>query len=345
MRTLALVESPTQLLNVVEWAVQAPGGVADLTAVVLAPRNERSRLQLRAMAALAREAGLAVQWHEPRLGGAATARTVRALASNLSGVQRLVVGDPFSGVMQVVMSISRAIEVVIVDDGSATMEFARQWVSGEQLSRWHRVAEPQLRRQIGTLARDQIATSVRRRIAPESGCRLSLFSCLSVDLGVVPVTRNTFAWTRCRFERPVLKDTADLVGTSLVETGVVDQAHYLAGIADLAARFRIDRYFAHRKESEAKLSEVAALGLQVVRPDLPLEIVARRGPVGRRVVSFPSTVVHTLPLVLADTPVEVLVCDVGDDWLTPEAPVRSVGFLGEVARAARTRFGLAAVAS
>ena len=344
MNTLALVESPAQLLNVVEWADQVLGGASGLTIVVLAPRSDVSRLQLRAMAALARDTGLAVQWHEPRLGGAPTARTVRSLAALLGEVQRLVVGDPFSGVMQVVISIAKATEVVIVDDGTATMEFARQWRSGEHLLRWHQVAEPQ-RRHLGTIARGQIASSVRRRLAPGSGCRLSVFSALPVELGPVPVVRNSFAWTRGRFPRPVLKDTADLVGTSLVETGVVDLRRYLEGVAGIATRYRVDRYFAHRKESETKLSQIRDLGLSVERPALPLEIVARQGWVGRRVVSFPSTVVHTLPLVLADTDAQLVVCDIASDWLTPDAPARSGGFLGEVARAARDRFGLAAVAS
>ena len=45
----------------------------------------------------------------------------------------------------------------------------------------------------------------------------------------------------------------------------------------------------------------AATGLEIVRPDLPLELIARRGPIGRTVLSFPSTVVHTLPLALVGT--------------------------------------------
>ena len=87
-------------------------------------------------------------------------------------------------------------------------------------------------------------------------------------------------------------------------------------------QFRVGRYFAHRKEGEEKLARITALGVAVIRPDLPLELVARRGPVGRLVLSFPSTVLHTLPLVLAGTGVEVLVCDIGPDWYRPGPPAR-----------------------
>ena len=344
MASLALVESPAQLLNVVEWAFQAGEPRDDLTVTVLAPTNEATRRQLRAMSTLAREDGLEVRWHEPRLGGAATARTVRALASELTGVDRLVVGDPFSGVMQVVMSVSRAPEVVIVDDGTATLEFARQWVAGEHLSRWHEVATPGHRRQISHFARDQISNSVRRRIRPEAGCRLRLFTSLDVDLPRVDVGRNTFAWVRSRFPVPDVKLGSDLIGTSLVETGVVDGDAYLGGVASLVEQYAVDRYFAHRKESDAKLTRIERLGVAVVRPDLPLEIAARLGVLARRLISFPSTVVHTLPLVLADTPAELLVCDIDDRWYTPRATPNSERFLGQVSASARDRFGLAAVA-
>jgi hypothetical protein len=344
VRSLALVESPAQLLNVVEWAHQAGEPRDDLTVTVLAPTDEATRRQLRAMAALAREDGLEVAWHEPRLGGAATARTVRSLAGALSGVERLVVGDPFSGVLQVLMSITRAPEVVVVDDGTATLEFARQWTAGEHLSRWHRVATPGQRRHISHFARDQISGSVRRRISPEAGCRLRLFTSLDVDIARVEVERNTFAWVRSRFPVPEVKLGSDLIGTSLVETGVVDGDAYLGGVARLVELHAVDRYFAHRKESDAKLTRVERLGVTVVRPDLPLEIAARLGVLARRLISFPSTVVHTLPLVLADTPSELCVCDIDAGWYTAHTTPNSGRFLGQVSASARRRFGLAAVA-
>lgn len=344
MKTVALVESPVQLLNVVEWANQPDVDASSLRVVVLAPRNEVTRLQLKAVAALARTASLTVVWSEPRLGGAETARTVRSLSTELSGVERLIIGDPFSGVLQVVMSITRAAEVVIVDDGTATMEFARQWLAGEHLTRWHTVATERHRRQITSFARDQIAASVRRRLSPETGCRLSIFTCMPIVLPRVAVTSNTFSWVRSRFPTPAIKPSADLIGTSLVETGVVERKSYLRGVQSLAEVHSIDRYFAHRKETPDKLAEIETLGLTVVRPELPLEIVVRTGVVGQTLISFPSTVIYTLPLVLSDTSTKLLVCSIADDWFTQQAPARSDRFLGDVTDGARHRFGLSAIA-
>ena len=346
MKTVALVESPAQLLNVVEWAHhqqrREQGDPPEV--LILAPRSETTRWQLRSMAQLAREAGLTVSWHEPRLGGAAIARTVRSLAGDLVGVERLVLGDPFSGVMQVVASLYKVDEVVIVDDGTATMEFARQWSTGEHLRRWHQVATPEQQRQITRFARNQIADSLRRRLEPASGCRLVVFSCLPVEVPSATVIRNTHAWLRARNPRPRTKPTADLVGTSLVETGVVSEDDYLAGVASLARQHRADRYFAHRKEAPAKLARIAGLGLQIEVPQLPLEVSIREGAVGRLVISFPSTVVHTLPVVLADTPVELLVCDIEETWFTPSAGANSRQFLGAVTHSARREHGLSSAA-
>ncbi|WP_152363594.1 hypothetical protein [Microlunatus speluncae] len=335
MKTLALVESPTQLLNVLEWAHRHDVQRDDLTTVVLAPRPEQSRLQLRRMTEIARNLRQVVRWHEPRLGAASTARTVRAMAGELIGIDRLVVGDPFSGVIQVVLGVTRVPEVVIVDDGTATMEFARLWASGEELVRWHTTRTSPHRRQIASLA--------RRRMTAATGSKISLFSCLPLEVDL-PVVRNDFGWVRSQYGQPTVKITGDLVGTSLVETGVVDEEAYLRGVGTLATRYRVDRYFAHRKEEPAKLARISALGLEVLRPELPIELAARMGPVGRYVVSFPSTVVHTLPTVLSDTAAELVVCDIAQDWFTAEAAATSGSFLSHVSTTARRDHGLAATA-
>ncbi len=141
-----------------------------------------------------------------------------------------------------------------------------------------------------------------------------------------------------------MKPTADLVGTSLVESGVVRPEAYLAAVAALAERYRIDRYLAHRKESECKLEAIAQLGVRVLRPDLPLEILARRGPVGRTVLSFPSTVVHTLPVVLAGLDVAVVVCEIAPEWYSADVTERADTFLTRVTDSAQQQHGLAAVA-
>jgi hypothetical protein len=347
--TLAFVESPVQLLNVLEWAHTsvhhgtAPG--AGLTLVVLSPNDPMTRGQLRRMAELARDEGHQVRWEEARGGTTAPFHTIGGLAPLLRRARRIVMGDPFSRYVQLLLTITRAPDLVVVDDGTATMEFVAQLARGERLVRWHRKGgRPGPR----DLLFAPVSSLARRRLTPGEHRTVEVFSSMPIDetpIGV-RVTANDFSWTRARFGPPRLTKGADLVGTSLVETGVVDGDRYLQAVRTLAKSHGATRYFAHRRESAEKLHRLAAeTGLEIVRPDLPLELIARRGPIGRTILSFPSTVVHTLPLALAGTEVRVAVCDIDPAWLTENASPRAQGFLSGVTGTARDVHRLSSVAA
>ncbi len=367
-RTLAFVESPVQLLNVLEWAhahtsgatgdgAAGPGGSpgagpfpgvpggTGLTLVVLSPNDPMTRGQLRRMTELAAGEGHEVRWEEARGGATAPFRTVAGLAPLLRAAGRVVMGDPFSRYVQLLLTITRARELVVVDDGTATMEFVSQLARGERLVRWHRKGgRPGPR----DLLFAPVSSAARRRLTPGADRRVEVFSSMPIDETPegVTVTANDFSWTRARFGPPRITKGADLVGTSLVETGVVDGDRYLEAVRALARTHGAARYFAHRRESPEKLHRLAQeTGLEVVRPDLPLELIARRGPIGRTVLSFPSTVVHTLPLALAGTDVKVAVCDIDPAWLTRHASPRAQGFLNGVTGTARDVHRLSAVST
>ncbi|THA24840.1 hypothetical protein E4198_08955 [Streptomyces sp. RKND-216] len=350
--TLAFVESPVQLLNVLEWdhahahasrttgphahTRTAPAGPEPLRIVVLPPHDPMTRGQLRRMAELARDEGHRVDWTEAR-GGTGPLKTVAALSRPLRRASRVVLGDPFSRYVQLLLALTTAPRIVVVDDGTATMEFVAQLARGDRLTRWHRTGG-------GGPAATLFAPVSRRartRLVPSAARRVDLFTAMPVSdaaatLGITVLTHD-FAWTRARFGPPRLTRGTDLIGTSLVETGVVDLDRYLAAVRDLARAHGATRYFAHRRESADKLHRVTAeTGLEIVRPDLPLELVARRGPVGRTVLSFPSTVVHTLPLALAGTDVRVTTCDIDPAWLTPGASPRAHTFLTTITTTAPT---------
>ncbi|MGW2825461.1 hypothetical protein ACWC24_31305 [Streptomyces sp. NPDC001443] len=338
--TLAFVESPVQLLNVLEWAhAHGLGGPersgTGFTLVVLSPMDPMTRGQLRRMAELAREDGHEVRWEEARGGAAAPFRTIGGLSRLLRGAERVVMGDPFSRYVQLLLTITRARDLVVVDDGTATMEFVAQLARGERLVRWHRKGGRPGPRDV---LFGPVSSSARRRLTPGDGRRVEIFSSMPMEEAPegVTITQNAFAWTRSRFGPPRVAKGADLVGTSLVETGVVDADRYVTAVGALARAHGATRYFAHRRESTDKLHRLAReTGLEIVRPELPLELIARRGPIGRTILSFPSTVVHTLPLALAGTEVRVAVCDIDPGWLTENASPRAQGFLSGVTGTAR----------
>ncbi|MFT9477863.1 hypothetical protein [Streptomyces sp. 11-1-2] len=360
--TLAFVESPVQLLNVLEWAyadaqraqgpdqraqgpdqrAQGPDQRAqgleatapqDLTVVVLSPHDPMTRGQLRRMAELARDEGFAVRWEDARGGAGAPVKTISGLRGPLRRAARIVIGDPFSRYVQLLLTLTRAKDLVVVDDGTATMEFISQLAKGEPLVRWHRRGNRGPRDMVFA----PVSATARRRLTPGAKRRVEVFSSMPVEApDGVTITANDFAWTRARFGPPRLTGGTDLVGTSLVETGVVDLERYLEAVGSLTRAHGATRYFAHRRESVEKLHRVSAeVGLEIVRPDLPLELIARRGPIGHTIVSFPSTVVHTLPLALVGTGVQVAVCDVDPAWLTSNASPRAQGFLSGVTGTAR----------
>ncbi|MGW1462946.1 hypothetical protein ACWCWD_23355 [Streptomyces sp. NPDC001493] len=331
---LAFVESPVQLLNVLEWThAMGEEAPAVTTVVVLPPVDPMSRGQLRRMADLARDEGITVRWQEARGEQGTPLKTLRALVGLVRRADHVVIGDPFSRYVQLLLSIVRTERLTVVDDGTATMEFVAQLARGERLVRWHRKGSKGPRE----LLLAPVTASARRRFVPSDRHRVEVFTAMPVEApDGVEVTANTFSWTRARFGPPRLTKGADIVGTSLVETGVVDAVPYQEAVAALARTHGATRYFAHRREATAKLHALeAATGLEIVRPDLPLELIARRGPIGRTVLSFPSTVVHTLPLALAGTGVRVAVCDIDPRWLRDTASPRAQGFLSGVTETAR----------
>ncbi|MEV7421163.1 MULTISPECIES: hypothetical protein [unclassified Streptomyces] len=332
---IAFVESPVQLLNVLEWANASETGHAELTLVVLSPTDPMSRGQLRRMAELARDAGFAVRWQEARGGAGAPLKTVRQLAPLLRGADRIVIGDPFSRYVQLLLTLVGGKELTVVDDGTATMEFVGQLARGERLVRWHRRGGGRSPREL-VLA--PVTAVARRRLTPSAARTVEVFTSMPVEEvpDGITVRANRFAWTRATFGPPRISASADMVGTSLVETGVVDADQYTAAVTTLARTHGATRYFAHRRENPDKLHRLhAATGLEIVRPDLPLELIARRGPIGSTILSFPSTVVHTLPLALVGTGVRVAVCDIAPEWLKETASPRAQGFLSGVTGTAR----------
>ncbi|SHG62932.1 hypothetical protein SAMN05443575_2417 [Jatrophihabitans endophyticus] len=335
LRTLALVESATQLLNVVEWA-HATGETADLRIAVLCPKDSPTRGQLREVGALAAGSGLNVDLVDIRaLGSGGLLGGVR-LTRSLSAAHRVVLGDPFSGLIQTLLPFVRAEHVVVVDDGTATWEFAACVDSGAPLVRWRLEAR-------GATPRAARAT---RLLSPGAHRTLTVFSCLT---GATPVGAagivNRYGWTRSQGVPQVRADEIDVVGASLVETGVVDRAAYLAALARLAARATGVRYLAHRRESENRLAEIAALpNVRVQRGRLPVELTLRQGPVAAHVITFPSTAAHTLPVVLGDLSddatrpaVRVEVRRVEDAWFTPSTGSHARDFVTRIGTDAPAR--------
>ncbi|MET9607775.1 hypothetical protein ABZZ17_22345 [Streptomyces sp. NPDC006512] len=333
--TLALVESPAQLLNVLEWAHVHPGEAASLTVAVLQPTDPRSRAQVRRLCRFASQAQVAWRRYEVRAGYLERAQELLRLGRAVAAAERLVIGDLFSRTIQLLLPRSKAGEVVVVDDGTATTELVSLLTSGRQLTRWHQ----------GGARPSAKGGPVNRWLAREGLARATFFTCMPVEAPPgTEIRANTYAWSRETFGPVRVRAGADLAGSSLVETGVIDEDRYVEAVAWIAGSRGAGRYLAHRREDRPKLDRIAAAtGMEIVHPELPLELTALTEPIGLSVLTFASTVAYTLPIVLAGSPVRVELCEIDDDWITPDTAERSVDFLRRISAQAVLRHGLKSI--
>ncbi len=322
--TLALVESPAQLLNVVEWA--AAHDVAEgLPVIVLAPKDAGSVRQLEAVADAVRSSGVQVDLQHVRAGALAMVRGGASLMRRLARVDRLVVGDPFSGLIQSMLPVVTAREFVVVDDGTATWQFASCVAQGQPLVRWN-VAS----------TRSRLGAYATRAFTPRADRSLAVFTSMrdAVPPGAVEEV-NSYGWTRRLAVPQVQLGETLLVGTSLAATGVVEPGAYVEAVVALAERTGARQYYAHRREQDALLDEIAArAGVQTRRSVLPIELALRLGPVPQNIVTFPSTAAHTLPIVLSDTAVRVQVLAPEPGWFTESSTPHARRFVQRIATGA-----------
>lgn len=330
--TLALVESPAQLLNVLEWAYVHPGEATSLTIAVLQPVDPRSRAQVRRLCRFASQSKVVWRRYEVRAGYLGRAGELVRLGRAVAAARRLVIGDLFSRTIQLLLPRSKAREVVVVDDGTATTELVSLLTNGGQLTRWHQ----------GELKPSAKGGPVNRWLAREELERAVFFTCMPVAAPPgTEVRPNDYAWSRASFGPVRVRSGADLAGSSLVETGVVDEDRYIDAVGWIARHRAAGRYFAHRRESGPKLERIAGLtGMEIVQPELPLELTALTEPIGQSLLTFASTIAYTLPIVLAGSAVRVELCDIDDAWITPDTAERSVDFLRRISALAVDRHNL-----
>ena len=327
-RTLALVESATQLINAAEWVfARGEEGSTDIT--VLAPADAESIRQIQSVAGAVRDSGMSVAIRPVRAVGPGTPFVAARVMADVARASTLVIGDAFSRYIHALLPLSRAAHVVIVDDGTATWDYACRVDAGEALVRWTRPASSAKAHAIR--ATELLTPSPRRSV--------DVFTCLTNATPVGAITlANRYRWVRSR-QRPIVVDNQlDLLGTSLVGSGVVERHAYLNAIAALARDGRPVRYLAHRRESDHLVAEIATVpNLRVVRPDQPVEMLLRTGPVAAQVIAFPSTAAHTLSIVLQDVDVEIGVHPIRASWFTPQATLHARSFVARIAADAPVR--------
>lgn len=258
----AWVESPLQLLCVIEWAF------ARSAPVRIVPRS--GALQLPATVERVREIGLP---------DGVTIEAPRPLPA--FGGDHWIVGDVFSGMARSALALRTPRRLTVVDDGSATLRLPGVLLQSEPLSRPTDLAAAR--------AIAEVAASRLRHL--EASEALEVFSYYA--LGLRSRTPNRFRWLRSRGISASLPSRVFL-GSAAVVDGLMTETDYLERVACAAPA----SYFPHRRETLTLLQRVSALpGIEVDDRGLPIELVMA-GAREASVISMPSSAVETLRIIL-----------------------------------------------
>lgn len=249
-----------------------------------------------------------------------------------------LVGDAFSGLFQVTATLRRPEQVVLVDDGLATLELARLLARSAPLVRLGGRALG-ARRRLGAVAAGRL-----RSLAADG--RVVIFTALPIEAELSDALRsqgfdvrhNGFTWLSRQAVSDAPTEPTVVVGSAMPADGLVATDAYLDWVSGLAADGPL-RYFPHRRQTEPVLARLRQLpGVVVDAPGAPVELRLRGLSAGQRVVSLPSTSAVLLTTILGPRGAEVTPHDVPDSWWSPDtsaelrAHLRSVL---ELARAAR----------
>lgn len=229
-----------------------------------------------------------------------------------------VVGDAFSGRVQVRWLTSKPGRVVVVDDGRATIRLLELLAAGP--------FKPLLRaRHQGGVARGALGLAAALRLAMSS---TAVFTALPVEEELahavrargIELVKHDFNWLREQpLSAPGPAERTVVLGTSLVRNGLVHRERYLRWLTELAAREPL-AYYPHRREDPVDVAMIRERpGITVHDGGAPAELTLRGLDAGQRVLSLPSTAITSLRVLLGTRGVQVEPVTVPDDWWTSRA--------------------------
>ncbi|MFI8413288.1 hypothetical protein ACIGB6_12570 [Paeniglutamicibacter gangotriensis] len=302
------VESPLQLLS----AIEAHGAGLLGTSSRIHPRGGTTALDA-TLATLMAQAPAGVRFAEP---------TQTPPAPGSSGARRWVTGDAYSGRVQRALLGRIAVqEVVIIDDGLATLGLIKALVSAEPtaLVRQRSIPSP-ARRALG------IASWYRLRALARAG-RLLIFTALPVDAHIRAkflalggyLEGHRFEWLNTQPVSERIAEPTVVVGSAMAADGLIHADPYFRWLHSLTLDGPV-AYFPHRRESTAFLELLAAHDKIAVREHtIPIEMRLRALRHGQLVRALPSTALPSLRLLLGGSGVRILGKQIPRAWWKPAA--------------------------
>jgi len=292
---LAWVESPLQVLTAAEWAHRhrAETGAATAIAYRISDPQVVSTIEV------LHRMGAPFSRFEPYVGIPWTL---------LATSRHWVVGDPLSGQFRAAATaLPRPKRMTVVDDGAMVVHAMRALAGEVDYSRPGQT-ESRTKVLLGGLSAE------RMRGLARAG-RVELFTVFGAAADParragVTVTPDDFGWLREAAERDGaprirLPHRRVVLGSARVVDGLLRAERYLGWVRGLTEQGPVT-YLPHRRESPALVAAVAAIpGAQVVRADLPVELVLAGNRDALELHTLPSSAVTTLRVVLDGTGSEI----------------------------------------
>lgn len=300
---VALIESPLQFLSALEVATPANS----LTTYCYDSSTMREFIGKLPLEYLR---GVHVKWGQPTTEEVLDAR-------------ELYVGDLNSGMIQRLLLSARCSAplppITVVDDGLATVSAMANIVDARPLVR------AKVRNSPARIALGRASTAIIRQSAKLASVRwvtaLNPEQALVEQLNLlgISVETHTFAKLRSYCWSETQPRGPFVIGTAMVADDLIDSTHYLQWLESRAEELGGFTYFAHRRETDKALAQIATINGVAVEPaGLPVEIRLANAPAGSVIYSLPTTAVDTLPITM-DSPVLHTV-PVPYHWWKPSVP-------------------------
>ena len=302
------VESPLQLLS----AIEAHGAGLLGTSSRIHPRGGTTTLDA-TLATLIARAPAGVEFAHP---------TQVPPAPGSAGARRWVTGDAYSGRVQRALLGHIAVqEIVVIDDGLATLGLIRALVASEPTALVRPRSNPNAaRRALGM-------TSWYRLRALARASRLLVFTALPVEPEVARRFRelgghlesHRFEWLNTQPVAERIAEPTVVVGSAMAADGLIHPDPYFRWLHSLTLDGPV-AYFPHRRESPEFLGLLAAHQKIAVREHtIPIEMRLRALRRGQVVRALPSTALPSLRLLLGGSGVRIIGKQVPGAWWTPAA--------------------------
>ncbi|MCW4467110.1 hypothetical protein OK351_16625 [Glutamicibacter sp. MNS18] len=301
------VESPLQLLSAVETHA---AGLLGTETMIVPRKNMPLAATTRALLAAA-PAGLSI--NDP----------ARRPPTPIRTDDRWVTGDAYSGrVQRTLLGPVQAKEVVIIDDGMATLALIRQLISTEPTPIVRgRTNNSASRKALG------LALWYRLRFMARDQ-RLLIVSALDVgqetrermhEVGI-KFARHRFEWLAAQPVEEKFPEPTLVIGSAMSADGLIHTEPYLGWLAELAADGPF-AYFPHRRENPETLKLIATLpGVHMKEHTIPIEMRLRALKPGQQIRSLPSTVIPSLRLLLGTERNRIFPKPVPGSWWTGTTP-------------------------